>query len=299
MTSTPQKIMMIRVNDIICGNGKTYRKTPGNEMYHILVRTFVDEYARQASRIGKTLITKSIVEAIRMAQPPGRFLKKEKDGFFYEIGDSKAWVKTAQLLRDIVLANKRKKVNKKPLEHLAVINSKTSAPTTTARQEYVSLMTSPPAPAPVLSPVAFNVWYHDHRSSSTLHCLASSVSCHHYLSNGISSLDGPTRKPIILEDSFQHEDTTRMMNRNAAFLTYASSNSCDQQAGDSDHHLSCAGTNQPHHVRTTSKHPHPHDTSRFTSSQGQNQMHLSTSRCHQHLSPPVATHYFGQCCHHD
>ena len=219
---------MIRVNDIICGNGKKYRKTQGNEMYHILVRTFIDEYARQASRIGKTLITKSIVEAIRMAQPPGRFLKKEKDGFFYEIGDSKARMKTGQLLRDIVLEKKRKEVNKnkKPaLEHLsAAISSKTSITTTTttatrptARQEYFSFVASPPAAllAPMLLPDVFNDC-HD-RSTSALHdCRASSgSSCHHYLSNGISSLDAPptttSRKQIIPEDVFQHEDTVKRM----------------------------------------------------------------------------------------
>ena len=105
---------MIRVNDIICGNGKKYRNTQGNEMYHILVQIVVDEYARQTSRKGKTMITRAIVNAIRMAKPPGRFLKKEKDGFFYEIGDRKARVKTAQLLRDSVLGKKRKEVNKKP-----------------------------------------------------------------------------------------------------------------------------------------------------------------------------------------
>ena len=62
------------VNDIICGNGKRYRKTQGNEMYHCLVRDFLDEYAKQVHRKSKTTVTKSIIEAICMVQPPGRFL---------------------------------------------------------------------------------------------------------------------------------------------------------------------------------------------------------------------------------
>ena len=96
------------VNDILCGNGKRYRKTQGNEMYHHLVRAFVDTYAKQENRKDKTRITKSIVEAVRMAKPPGRFLNMGKNGIFYEIGDKKAWVKTGQLLRDLVLEKKRK-----------------------------------------------------------------------------------------------------------------------------------------------------------------------------------------------
>ena len=63
------------VNDILFGNGKRYCKTQGNEMYHHLVQDFVDEYAKQVhSRKSKTTITKSIIEAICMVQPPGRFL---------------------------------------------------------------------------------------------------------------------------------------------------------------------------------------------------------------------------------
>ncbi len=170
---------MIRVNDIICGNGKKYRHTQGNEMYHMLVGTFVDEYARQTSRNGKTMITKAIVEAIRMAKPPGRFLKKEKDGcFFYEIGDRKAWVKTGQLLRDKVLEKKRKEVNKKPPLNRTfdAISSKSGTPppatisttsTSTTRQEYVSFMTSfPPVPAPMFLPVAFNECHYDRSCSA-------------------------------------------------------------------------------------------------------------------------------------
>ena len=100
------------VNDVLCGNGKRYRKTQGNDMYHRLVRAFVDEYAKQVRRKSKTSITKSIVEAIRMAQPPGRFLLMSKDGCFYEIGDERACGKTSQLLRDIVHENKRKDKNR-------------------------------------------------------------------------------------------------------------------------------------------------------------------------------------------
>eukprot|EP01083_Nonionella_stella_P010768 30626_1 len=90
------------VNDILCGEGKKYRKRQGNVMYHLFVRAYVDQCPQQVRRKNKNKIIKSIVQSLRMTQPPARFLLKSEDGYFYEIGDKKAYVKTGQIVRDYV-----------------------------------------------------------------------------------------------------------------------------------------------------------------------------------------------------
>ena len=48
----------------------------------------------------KIIVSKSIVEAVRRQNPPGRFLIKEADGLWHDIGHSKALEKTSQALRE-------------------------------------------------------------------------------------------------------------------------------------------------------------------------------------------------------
>lgn len=49
----------------------------------------------------KMQISRSIVEAVRSMDPPGRFLEKEPEtGLYNDIGDKKATEKTSQALRD-------------------------------------------------------------------------------------------------------------------------------------------------------------------------------------------------------
>jgi hypothetical protein len=49
----------------------------------------------------KMSISRSIVDAVRSLDPPGRFLEKEvSSGVWFDIGDKKAVEKTSQALRD-------------------------------------------------------------------------------------------------------------------------------------------------------------------------------------------------------
>ena len=48
----------------------------------------------------KIIVSRSIVEAVRRQNPPGRFLIKENDGLWYDIGHAKALEKTSQALRE-------------------------------------------------------------------------------------------------------------------------------------------------------------------------------------------------------
>jgi hypothetical protein len=54
-------------------------------------------------------VARKIVKAIRLGNPPGRFLKKSEDGFWYDVGDRTAAEKTSQGLRERSNAEKRQR----------------------------------------------------------------------------------------------------------------------------------------------------------------------------------------------
>jgi hypothetical protein len=82
--------------DCLSGRGGATNVHRGNKKFRDLVDKHRQEYL--ASRIkDKQRITRDIVETIR--RDGGRFLKRERDGFWYEIGDVAAREKAAQALR--------------------------------------------------------------------------------------------------------------------------------------------------------------------------------------------------------
>jgi len=63
------------------------------------------------SKRQKMTISRSIIEAVRSMNPPGRFLDKSQDtGLYFEVPERKALEKTAQALRDGA-ANLRKQLS--------------------------------------------------------------------------------------------------------------------------------------------------------------------------------------------
>jgi len=87
-------------HDILSGRGNGINSHPGNQYFQLLVKHLKNEYVT-TPKPEKPLFAKLIVKQIQALQPPGRFLKKEKDcDFWYEIGENKALIKTRQALRE-------------------------------------------------------------------------------------------------------------------------------------------------------------------------------------------------------
>mmetsp|Transcript_23196 Transcript_23196/g.40815 ORF Transcript_23196/g.40815 Transcript_23196/m.40815 type:complete len:697 (+) Transcript_23196:76-2166(+) len=87
-------------HDVLCGRGVTTNRHPGNESFRRLVGLNKEMYVTSTKR-QKMAISRSIVEAVRSLDPPGRFLDKDpQTALWYDIGHKKAVEKTSQALRD-------------------------------------------------------------------------------------------------------------------------------------------------------------------------------------------------------
>jgi hypothetical protein len=86
-------------NDVLCGRGGLTNNHPGNVFFRKLVRIKQESYL-MASKREKTGVAREIVDLIRSLDPPGRFLKKDPNNAWVEIGDRKAREKTSQALRE-------------------------------------------------------------------------------------------------------------------------------------------------------------------------------------------------------
>jgi len=86
-------------HDVLCGRGGATNNHVGNTNYRKLVSHNKRLYITCPKR-HKIIVSRSIVEAVRRQNPPGRFLNKEADGLWYDIGHQKALEKTSQALRE-------------------------------------------------------------------------------------------------------------------------------------------------------------------------------------------------------
>jgi hypothetical protein len=82
--------------DVLSGRGGGTNLHPGNRHYRDLILSHRQTYDI-ASKSKKPNVSRKIVQMIR--DRSGRFLRKEKDGLFYDIGDEAAREKTSQALR--------------------------------------------------------------------------------------------------------------------------------------------------------------------------------------------------------
>mmetsp|Transcript_9126 Transcript_9126/g.20918 ORF Transcript_9126/g.20918 Transcript_9126/m.20918 type:complete len:554 (+) Transcript_9126:291-1952(+) len=89
-------------NDVLCGRGGRINSHAGNIQFRDIIDSKKNDYlAPTTKKLEKAHIAAGIVNDIRAMDPPGRFLKKEKeDKMWYDIGDQKAIKKTGQALRE-------------------------------------------------------------------------------------------------------------------------------------------------------------------------------------------------------
>jgi len=85
---------------VLCGRGGGSQNHLGNKEYRAVITANKVRYI-EAGRNVKSLLVDSIVNAVRLQNPPGRFLEKDDDtGLWYDIGDRRAFAKTSQAVRE-------------------------------------------------------------------------------------------------------------------------------------------------------------------------------------------------------
>lgn len=96
-------------SDVLFGRGGLTNSHPGNRRFRDIILLHRPDYIR-AIKIEKPNVARRIVRAIRCSDPPGRFLKKNKEtGLWYDVGDKHAAEKTSQALREKTQAEKAAK----------------------------------------------------------------------------------------------------------------------------------------------------------------------------------------------
>jgi hypothetical protein len=87
-------------HDVLCGRGGGTNNHIGNSHWRMLVAANKQLYMTLPKR-QKMLLSRSIVNAVRSQNPPGRFLQKDgKSDLWSDVGDQRAQEKTSQALRE-------------------------------------------------------------------------------------------------------------------------------------------------------------------------------------------------------
>jgi len=86
-------------NDVLCGRGGGSQNHIGNKEYRAVIAANKRQYIGLPRKL-KSLLVESIVNAVRLQSPPGRFLEKDNKGLWADIGDKRAFAKTCQAIRE-------------------------------------------------------------------------------------------------------------------------------------------------------------------------------------------------------
>lgn len=89
------------VNDVLSGRGGRINAHVGNVQFREIVAERKKDYlAKETKKLEKAHIAADIVYYVRRMDPPGRFLKEDINGAWWDIGDQKAIKKVGQALRE-------------------------------------------------------------------------------------------------------------------------------------------------------------------------------------------------------
>lgn len=94
--------------DVLFGRGGFTNCHYGNRRFRDIIALHRPDYIR-AIKMEKPNVARKIVNGIRTGDNPGRFLKKNEDGKWYDVGDRNACEKTSQGLRERTNAEKRQR----------------------------------------------------------------------------------------------------------------------------------------------------------------------------------------------
>lgn len=130
-------IRQINNNDVLCGRGGATNSHVGNRSFRQIVKQYKDKYLN-AKKKEKPNVAGEIVEKIRSLDPPGRFLKKDRDtGYWLDIGDMRAKEKTSQALREGAPLI-RKKMKEEQLQGLSATDEEGGASDTISPEKSVT-----------------------------------------------------------------------------------------------------------------------------------------------------------------
>jgi hypothetical protein len=90
------------VSDVLCGRGGRINSHTGNIHFREVIASLKKDYlAKTTKKLEKAHIAAKIINDIRSLEPPGRFLKEDREtGLWFDIGDAKAIKKAGQALRE-------------------------------------------------------------------------------------------------------------------------------------------------------------------------------------------------------
>jgi hypothetical protein len=88
--------------DVICARGSSAAKHVGNLRFREIIRQSLPRYNAAKTKMEKSLIVTSIVDAVRDSSPNGGFIKQDRNGMWYDVGDAIAREKVGQNMRDQV-----------------------------------------------------------------------------------------------------------------------------------------------------------------------------------------------------
>ena len=88
--------------DVICAKGKAARNHSGNVFFRRLIKDALPIYASAGSKFEKSMIVSEVVDEVRSrcSANGGGFVKSDRNGGFFEVGDHIAREKVGQSLRD-------------------------------------------------------------------------------------------------------------------------------------------------------------------------------------------------------
>ena len=109
--------------DVICGRGKIANNHSGNKFYREIIKTAIPRYNEANTKIGKTIIVSAIFDEINTRSSDGGFIKKNSDGYYYQVTDHFAREKIGQSLRDS-LSNKYKSSTKAKRRRRVAVSTK-------------------------------------------------------------------------------------------------------------------------------------------------------------------------------
>lgn len=99
---TPQR------NDVLFGRGPKIQNYPGNVNYRRIIESKKIHYVQARKTVMKDMLAREVYSSLGKMTPPGRFLKKESDGFYYIQDEAVTLVKIKQALRENSFATKDK-----------------------------------------------------------------------------------------------------------------------------------------------------------------------------------------------
>ena len=137
-------------HDVLCGRGGGTNNHVGNSHWRMLVAANKQLYVSLPKR-QKMLLSRSIVNAVRSQNPPGRFLQKEANSDKWsDVGDQRAQEKTSQALREGA-PDIRSKLNDDGQADTSIDGSTSSS----TSPDLAALKSTPDTPSAPLSPAKY------------------------------------------------------------------------------------------------------------------------------------------------